>query len=85
METKLMEVNNMAKQVAHPKQVKFCVFCKRWNGNADLEFKSPTAGFQFTTGVPGKCMATNGVIGSTGNNTSNCKRYEPSVEASRLL
>lgn len=72
----------MAKQVAHPKRMKYCVFCKRWNGNADLEFKSPTTGFQFTTGVYGKCMATNATKHSNGYD---CKHYEPSVEANRLL
>ena len=73
----------MAKQIAHPKRTKYCAFCKRWNGNADLEFKSPTTGFQFTTGVYGKCMATNSNQPSTAG--SNCRNYEPSVEASRLL
>ena len=73
----------MGKAIAHPKKMQYCAFCKRWNGDAELVFKSPTAGFQYTTGVFGKCMATNSNRPSTSG--QGCKSYEPSVEASRLL
>jgi hypothetical protein len=73
----------MGKTIAHPKKTQRCAFCKRWNGNAELEFKHSTTGFSFTTGVFGKCMATNSNQPSTNGN--GCKNYEPSVEASRLL
>jgi len=73
----------MGKNTAHPKNGSKCAFCKRWNGDAALTFKSPVVGFQFSTGVFGKCMATNSNQAST--NGAGCKNYEPSVEASRLL
>ena len=73
----------MGKNIAHPKKTQKCAFCKRWNGDAGLEFKNPAMGFQFTTGVFGKCMASNSNQVST--NGSGCSNYEPSVEASRLL
>jgi hypothetical protein len=40
-------------------------------------------GFEFTTGVYGKCMKKGGnMVSTTGHN---CRDYEPSPEASRLL
>lgn len=73
----------MATQLFHPKKGKRCAFCKRWNGDANLVFKSPQTGFQFTTGVFGKCMKYGGTKVST--NGDGCKDYAPSVEADRLL
>ena len=73
----------MAVATYHPKRGPKCAFCKRWDGDAKLTFKSPVVGFQYTTGVYGKCMATNSNQAST--NGAGCKKYEPSVEASRLL
>jgi hypothetical protein len=73
----------MGKETAHPKRVQKCAFCKRWNGNAELEFRSSSTGFQFTSGVYGKCMANNSNQVSTAG--AGCKKYEHSVEASRLL
>jgi hypothetical protein len=73
----------MGKALYHPKKGSKCAFCKRWNGNADLVFKHPSTGFEFTTGVFGKCMATNSNQPSTGG--QQCRNYEPSVEASKLL
>lgn len=73
----------MGTTLFHPKNGKRCALCKRWDGNANLIFKSPTTGFQFTTGVFGKCMATNSNQVSTGG--TSCRHYEPSVDASRLL
>lgn len=73
----------MGKALAHPKKTQLCAFCKRWSGNADLKFKNVSSGFQYTTGVFGKCMATNATKPCTTGH--GCKQYEPSVEASRLL
>jgi len=73
----------MGKTVCHPKRVKKCAFCKRWNGDADLEIKNPASGIYFTMGVYGKCMVRN--ASRVSNAGDNCKEYEPSVEASRLL
>ncbi len=71
----------MATQVAHPRTVKKCVFCKRWSGDANMIFKSPQSGFQFDLGVYGRCMANNSNQPSSGS----CSNYEPSAEASRIL
>lgn len=38
----------MGTALFHPKNGKKCAFCKRWNGDANLVFKSPTTGFQYT-------------------------------------
>jgi hypothetical protein len=73
----------MPRGLYHPKNGPKCAFCKRWTGDADLVFKHPTTGFEFSAGVFGKCMATNSTQPSTGG--SSCKKYEPSVEASRIL
>lgn len=73
----------MATQLFHPKNGKRCAFCKRWDGNANPVFKNPQTGFQFTTGVSGKCMKNGSRQASTNGN--GCRDYEPSVEASKLL
>ena len=72
----------MATQNYHPKRNPICAFCKRWDGDANLVFKSPAMGFQVTTSVQAKCMALNTM---TASHRTGCKQYEPSVEASRLL
>lgn len=73
----------MATSLFHPKNGKRCAFCKRWNGDANLVFKNSQMGYQFTTGVYGKCMKNGGNQAST--NGVNCRDYEPSTEANRLL
>jgi len=73
----------MARVIAHPKKAQKCAFCKRWNGDAKLIFKNQHVGYEYESGVYGKCMATNSNQPST--NGAYCKNYEPSVEASRLL
>ena len=75
----------MGKLTAHPKKGKKCAFCKRWDGNADLEFKGPSTGFLITTGVTGKCMASSSGLNMASTAGATCSKYEPSVEASRLL
>lgn len=73
----------MIKNFAHPKKTKKCVLCKRWNGDADLVFKDQHQGFQFTSGVYGKCVINGASKPSTAG--TGCKDYAPSVEAERLL
>ena len=75
----------MSKGYYHPKKQPRgqCAFCKRWNGDAEVAFKNPQAGFEFKLGKFGTCMVFGSTQPSTGG--SGCKSYEPSVEASRLL
>ena len=73
----------MGKAVLHPKNVKRCAFCKRWDGDANLVFKSPQAGYQFESSVYGKCFKNNSKQLASGG--VNCKDYEPSPEANKLL
>ena len=73
----------MATTLFHPKNGKRCALCKRWGGDANLVFKTPQTGYQFTTGVYGKCMKNGSNQVST--NGVNCRDYEPSVEANKLL
>jgi len=73
----------MVKQTALPKNYKRCVFCKSWNGNADLVFRNPQLGYQFTSDVRGKCMKNGSTQAASGG--SNCRSYEPSYEASKSL
>ena len=75
----------MGKTLAHPKSGKKCAFCKRWAGDANLEFRSPSAGYMITTGVMGKCMASASGLNMASTAGTACNKYEPSVEASRLL
>lgn len=65
---------NMAKMTANPKTHKFCAFCRRWSGDADLNFKNKNVGFEFTRGVNAKCMATNNTKYSE-NNAHSCRDY----------
>ena len=78
-------INNMAIQTSHPKNYKRCVFCKRWTGEnaANPVFKSPQTGFQFNIGVYGKCAKNGSNQPSTGG--VNCRDYEPSPTANRVL
>ena len=73
----------MGLAMGHPNNGTKCVFCKKWTGDANLTFKSKIAGYQYTAGVYGKCMYGGGNQPSTGG--ANCRNYEPSYEASRLL
>ena len=74
----------MARLLYHPKKGSKCAFCKRWNGDANLVFKSPHTGFEYDgAGTFGICMITNGSKPSSGG--AGCKHYEPSVEANRVL
>lgn len=68
---------------AHPKTGQKCVFCKYWNGDANLVFKNKIVGFEFQNGEYGKCMAN----GSNQPCTAgvSCRSYEISYEASRAL
>ena len=73
----------MGLNVAHPKKLQRCAFCKKWTGDANLVFKNPISGFQFEGDSKGKCMVDNSTKSSVLG--GGCKHYEPSVDASRLL
>jgi len=73
----------MSRGLFHPKNGKKCAFCKRWNGNANFIFKNAQVGYEYEIGVFGKCMKNGSNQPSTGG--VNCRDYEPSVEANKLL
>jgi hypothetical protein len=73
----------MGRGLFHPKNGKRCMLCKRWGGDAALVFKSPQTGYEYSTGIFGKCMKNGSNQASTNGNS--CRDYEPSYEASRLL
>ena len=68
--------------LAHPKNYKRCLFCSKWTGDAGLVFKNPQVGYEYKTGVYGKCMQNNSSQPCTGG--VGCRDYSPSYEASRL-
>lgn len=73
----------MGRHLFHPNNGKRCAFCKRWTGNANLVPKNKQVGFEYDSGVYGKCLANGSSQPSTGG--ANCRDYEASPEASRLL
>ena len=74
----------MATLTGNPKTHKFCAFCKRWSGDANLTFVSKTVGFKFTRDVSAKCMATNNSKRAD-MNASSCKDYSPNALVDGLL
>ncbi|MBQ8780151.1 MAG: hypothetical protein IJZ72_00550 [Oscillospiraceae bacterium] len=72
----------MSKRRAHPKREKYCVFCKYWIGNADLNFISTTTGYSFESFVRGNCAKRNTTMSS---DRSACNYYVPNIDAEKLL
>ena len=72
----------MATIYAFPKNGAKCVFCKFWTGDAKLVPVSKQRGYQFESGVMGKCLQGNSNQPSTGG--VNCRKYMQSPEASKL-
>jgi hypothetical protein len=68
----------------HPKKQKACVICKRWQGDAGLKFKNPTHGFEYDATANGKCLKKNSMY-KAGYTANQCRDFEFSVEADRLL
>ena len=73
----------MATATAHPKNTKKCAFCRKWDGDANLVFKSPQVGFQYDLGKYAKCMK-NGSTQPSGGGTV-CNYYEPLEKVKALL
>lgn len=69
--------------IGHPKNGSKCVFCKYWNGNANIVIKSRTMGIEFQNGVLGKCIKNNANKFSTDG--LGCRDYEISYEASKVM
>ena len=74
----------MARLLVHPKNRKFCTFCKRWSGDARLVIKPPNIGIEFETQAPGQCLQKGGIRGAAALDTG-CKYFAPCVEADKLL
>lgn len=66
----------------HPKRTKCCALCKSWDGDANLTLVNQDVGFRADNSKRGKCAKSNN--NSKFGNES-CSKYEPSVEASRIL
>lgn len=66
----------------HPKNVKNCVFCKYWIGDADMQFVNSVVGYKYLSGAKGKCSKRNGAVFPA---VYKCNYYMPSIEAERLL
>lgn len=72
----------MATYKHHPKRAKNCVFCNYWIGDAGMKFVNSVTGYEYEGAANGRCTKRNGA------NTSaaySCTKYEPSMEAKRLL
>lgn len=68
--------------IHHPKFSQRCVYCNYWIGNAGMELVTPAAGYKYDAGAQGKCTKKSGAIMPA---TCSCQKYEPSMEAKRLL
>lgn len=71
----------MARTKGHPKRNKYCVFCKYWTGEADMKFINSTVGYEYEHDAKGKCMKKDCNMLAY----SACQRYEPSIDAEKLL
>ncbi len=69
---------------AHPKRNRYCAFCNYWMGNADPVFVNNNVGFSFDSNVKAKCTKMNNDR-LANYNAGGCPRYEPSIEARKLL
>jgi len=74
----------MARMKGNPKAIKYCAFCHYWMGNANLKFENMHLGFSFDRGVSVQCPKVKAVRASDVS-ANQCKFYEPSIEARRLL
>lgn len=72
----------MSKVTHHPKRAKKCVFCNNWIGDAELKFVNSNVGYQYETLAKGKCTKKNG---ASTDAVYNCPKYEPSIDAKKLL
>ena len=65
----------------HPKRCKYCVFCNYWISDIKLKFKNSNAGYEYEQSTEGKCVKMNW----TTRTNSSCNKYEPSIDAKKLL
>ena len=70
------------KFIQHPKHTKRCVFCNFWMGDAEMEYVSVQQGYRYDGTKKGKCLKHGG---SLRDSCTSCDKYEPSMEAKRLL
>lgn len=66
----------------HPKRAKNCVFCNNWLGDAGMRFIGSGVGYEYDGSVKGKCTRRNGASTSA---SYSCPKYEPSMDAKKLL
>lgn len=65
----------------HPKRCKHCVFCNYWISDIKLKFINSTVGYEYEHYTKGKCAKSN----CTTYTYSSCQKYEPSIDAKKLL
>lgn len=66
----------------HPKRAKYCVFCKYWFGDAGMKYLNNAQGFEYDGSAKGKCAKRDGAVTLA---TITCSKYEPSIDAQKLL
>ena len=71
----------MALTRRHPKTSKVCAFCNYWMSDIKLKFINSTVGYEYENYTRGKCAKTN----CTTRAYTSCARYEPGVDAKKLL
>ena len=71
----------MALTRRHPKQSKVCAFCNYWESDIKLKCINSTVGYEYEHYTSGKCMKTNCKTQAY----VSCAKYEPSVDAKKLL
>lgn len=72
----------MARYRYHPRRNKACVFCNNWMGRANSRYIDSYVGYEFDSGASGECTKKNGSITTA---SSSCSKYEPGMDARRLL
>lgn len=65
----------------HPKRNKVCAFCNYWVSDLKMKFINSTVGYEFEQYTKGKCAKTN----CTTNAYITCPKYEPGIDAKKLL
>ena len=70
------------KFIQHPKHTKRCVFCNYWMGDAEMEYVSVQQGFRYDSTKKGKCLKHGDSLRDA---CTSCDKYEPSMEAKKLI
>lgn len=74
----------MAKTKAHPKRNHCCAFCNNWIGDAGLRFVNNSIGYEFEASITAMCPKTNNRRAAN-YYAGSCSKYEPSMDARKLL